>query len=168
MPVQRHVRDIEWLRRRVDVDLASGCWNWRGNRNHKGYGRYHFTTDAGVFTGSAHRLALELALGRPIRTGLYALHHCDNPACCNGEHLYEGTQEKNLSDCRDRGRQVIAHGMELPQAKLSEADIPNILKALATGTAQRTLARRYGVDQAQISRIKNGKAWVRTLEPNLE
>jgi HNH endonuclease/helix-turn-helix protein len=156
----RHIRDLAWLRARVVIDPVTGCWVWRFRRNHRGYGRYTFSTDHGVKTGSAHRLALELELGRPIGDGLSALHHCDNPPCCNGEHLFEGTMLDNTRDCLAKGRREAPRGEENGHAKLTRADIPTILAALAAGTSQNTLARRFGINQSQISRIKNGKAWL--------
>jgi hypothetical protein len=156
----RHVRDLHWLQERVTIDPSTGCWIWRGTCNHKGYGRYHYTTDNGVKTGSAHRLALELRLGRSIRIGLHACHHCDNPPCCNGEHLFEGTVEDNQRDCWTKGRREPIRGEMHGQAKLTEAQVAEILEALKQGEYQRIIANRYGVDQAQISRIKNGRAWL--------
>jgi HNH endonuclease len=45
-----------------------------------------------------HRLVLERKLGRPIRPGFHALHHCDNKRCVNPDHLYEGTHKDNMRD----------------------------------------------------------------------
>lgn len=151
---------MDWLRQRVRVDEATGCWVWRGTCNHKGYGRYHFTNGSGVHTGSAHRLALELKLGRPIRPGLHALHSCDNPPCCNGGHLREGTVSDNQQESFTKGRHPLLRGELAPMAKLTREDVAEILAALERGTYQRVIARQYGIDQAQVSRIKNGKAWL--------
>lgn len=156
----RHVRDLAWLRERVEVDPQTGCWVWQGTCNHKGYGRFNYSTNDGVRTGSAHRLALELKLGRPIQPGLHTLHECDNPPCCNGDHLREGTVSDNQRDAFDKGRQVPARGERNGHAKLTREAVAEILAELERGTYQRVLARRYGVDQAQISRLKNGKAWL--------
>lgn len=52
----------------------------------------------------AHRVALELRLGRPIRPGLVACHTCDVANCVNPSHLWEGTQAENLADMRAKGR----------------------------------------------------------------
>ena len=46
----------------------------------------------------AHRVVLAEKLGRPIREGYEACHHCDTPSCIEPEHLYEGTQLQNASD----------------------------------------------------------------------
>lgn len=156
----RHVRDLDWLRARVEIDPVTACWVWRGTRNHRGYGRFNYSTDQGVRTGSAHRLALELRLGRPIQIGLSALHSCDNPPCCNGGHLREGTISDNAVDAYTRGRHVPARGELNGHAKLTDEDVDDIRAALRRGETQRSIAKRYGINQAQISRIKNGKAWI--------
>lgn len=156
---KRHVRDINWLRTRVVIDPDTGCWNWTGWTNHRGYGRYNYSTDGGVLHGSAHRLALELALGRPIAPGMNACHRCDNPPCCNGEHLFEGTTSENAIDSYTKDRHLRMRGELNGHAKLKRSDLPAILAALAAGEFQKDVAKRYGVNQSQISRIKNGKAW---------
>jgi len=160
MAPPRHIRDVNWLLLRVQIDPATGCWIWQGTCNHKGYGLYRGTDYGGVYTRSAHRLALELKLGRPIRLGLHVLHSCDNPPCCNGEHLREGTVSDNQRESYDKGRHIPTRGELSGHAKLTRAEVAEILAALERGTYQRVLARQYGVDQAQISRIKNGKAWL--------
>jgi hypothetical protein len=157
---RRHVRDSTWLRARVEIDSESDCWVWTGIRNHRGYGRYHYTTDDGVLNGSSHRLALELALGRPLRPGMNACHRCDNPPCCNADHLFEGTTADNQQDCRVKGRARQRRGQEHGMAKLRDADIPAILAALAAGVSQRSCARRFGVSQPTISRIKKHDGWL--------
>jgi len=157
---RRHVRDINWLLARVEIDPVTGCWNWTGIRNHHGYGRYHYTIDGAVLNGSAHRLALELHLGRPILPDMNACHRCDNPPCCNGEHLFEGTTVDNLNDCRNKGRDFVRRGEDHGMAKLTDADVARILAALATGETQSSIAKRHNVSQPTISRIKKEGGWV--------
>ncbi len=77
------------------------CWEWMGACNHRGYGVIKLP---GGRTMTAHRLALETALGRPIRDGMYANHHCDNRRCVRPRHLYEGTPKENVDDMIQRGR----------------------------------------------------------------
>lgn len=56
------------------------------------------------------RLVLTKKLGRSILPGKYALHSCDNPACLNPEHIWEGSQRENVQDMFTKGRQNRASG----------------------------------------------------------
>lgn len=84
---------------KVDVRGPDECWEWRGATG-RGYG---VIRDDGRVK-KAHRIALEIALGRPIGPGLYVCHTCDNRPCCNPAHLYEGTAQDNSDDAVVRGR----------------------------------------------------------------
>jgi hypothetical protein len=85
---------------KVDVRGPDECWEWTGYRCPRGYG----TLWVAGKNKKAHRVALEIALGRPIAPALGALHTCDNPPCCNPAHLYEGTAQDNSDDAAVRGR----------------------------------------------------------------
>ena len=82
------------------VPQPSGCVEWSGHRNEKGYGR--IGTLGGAI--SAHRLAWKLAFGE-IPNGLCVCHSCDNPPCVNVEHLWLGTHADNAADKVAKGRQ---------------------------------------------------------------
>ena len=94
----RSLADRLWGR--VDRSAGpDGCWPWLGCLNRTGYGQIADEEGALQLT---HRVALSLSLGRPLTA--FALHHCDNPPCCNPAHLYEGTQADNIRDMVARGR----------------------------------------------------------------
>lgn len=84
----------ERLASRVVVNPETGCHVWSSTLSTGGYGRVLV---------SAHRLAWELAHG-PIPGGLLVLHKCDNPPCCNPEHLFLGTIADNMADKIRKGR----------------------------------------------------------------
>ena len=75
------------------------CWEWRGNRDVDGYGRFRWNYE--MF--GAHRVAWELAHG-PVPAGMLVLHRCDNPPCCNPDHLWLGTNVENIADRHAKGR----------------------------------------------------------------
>lgn len=88
------------------------CWEWTGEVNSRGYGR--FTTWSGdVRTRHlAHRVAAHLA-GLDV-AGLVR-HRCDNPPCCNPGHLLPGTQSDNMRDAVERER-IDKSGLTVGQA----------------------------------------------------
>ena len=76
------------------------CWPWTGalgGRDGRGYisidGKKH----------AAHRVVYELFNG-PLQEGQVVRHQCDNPRCCNPEHLLVGTRSDNELDKYKRGR----------------------------------------------------------------
>lgn len=72
------------------------CHNWPRKDGVIGY--YESGWIDGVGHVKMHRVALERKLGRPIETGKFALHTCDNKSCMNPDHLYEGTRKDNAQD----------------------------------------------------------------------
>lgn len=125
------------------VDATRGvdaCWPWRGNRQDDGYGRLQSAGHAYY----AHRVALSIALGRPIAAGLFACHRCDNPPCVNPAHLFEGTAGDNLHDSMTKGRWQTKRGV------LS----PAVIQAIrADGDPRDVVAARHGISVRTVYRI---------------
>lgn len=88
------------LRFTAKLQREGECLVFTGSCNEHGYGRIYFA--GGLM--KAHRFAWITAFG-PIPAGLHVLHHCDNPPCCNPEHLFLGTHQDNMADMdsKDRG-----------------------------------------------------------------
>lgn len=88
------------------VDKRAGpdkCWPWVGGSLNEGYGCIRLGSSHGRIV-LAHRAAWAIANG-PIPDGLFVLHHCDNPPCCNPAHLFLGTHQDNMDDMVAKGRQ---------------------------------------------------------------
>lgn len=136
------------------VNKCGDCWEWTGYRIPEGYGMFHAGGSHGNAPVYAHRLAWELAHGRPVPLRGRICHTCDNPACVNPEHLFLGSQADNLNDMRAKGRSRKT-GWRLDSNRAAE--IRNRYKR--GGITQATLAEEYGVTRATISRLLNGKSW---------
>jgi hypothetical protein len=144
------------------VTKGEGCWEWSGSTIGAGYGMLRRDRDSSVL---AHRLSWELAHG-PIPEGMKVCHSCDNPPCVNPEHLFLGTQADNMADMAAKKRHksltrpdLNPRGERNPGAKLTAAQAGEIRAKRAEGIPQRKLARDYGVSEATVSLIVNGKRW---------
>jgi hypothetical protein len=82
-------------------------------------------------------------------------HHCDNRVCVRPSHLFLGTRQDNVNDMMQKGRG--AAGSKNGHSKLTHIQVSAIRRDVRL---QRVIAAEYGVDQAVVSRIKNGKAYV--------
>jgi len=136
------------IRERTKVDPRTGCWEWQGHRNSQGYG-------TGKFPGGsilAHRQAYMTFVG-PVAQGLCVLHRCDNPACCNPEHLFLGTRDQNMADRNGKLRQ--AWGGRIHSAILDEEAVREIRRV----RNDRYFAEKYGVAQITIYQARVGITW---------
>lgn len=153
---------------RIDIDDASGCWNWTGYKNAKGYGMI-----AGPINGKryvpaganmlAHRVSWIVHRGDiPDGEGAHGtvvMHKCDNPACVNPDHLQLGTQADNVRDMLEKGRRPprkVKYGIEHHRSVVtSQADIDLIC---STQGNTKALAEKLGVSISTIKKVrrKNG------------
>lgn len=118
------------------------CLEWIGGTS-KGYGQFYHGVE-GIGHG-AHRFAFALHNGY-IDTELMVCHTCDNPPCCKGEHLFQGTSKDNMDDMRAKGR---ARG----SGNLSDADVQEICRLRELGAGYRELAIRFSVNNITIWNI---------------
>lgn len=139
----------------------NGCWLWTRTKDRHGYG---VITIGSMRDGTrrqeiASRLAWQLLCGE-IPEGLFVLHNCpggDNPACCNPEHLWLGTNTDNMRDKVEKRRH--ARGETHGAAKLTTEQVRTIRERMAGGASNRRLAREHGVSVASISHIRTGRRW---------
>jgi len=97
----------------VDVDSATGCWNWTGGLSYHGYGNAKGIVDGQPYYNS-HRLAYAVFVG-PIPKYESVHHTCSNTTCCNPEHLQPVSVRENIAEWRLRKayEQKIAQLQEL-------------------------------------------------------
>jgi len=125
------------------VAKGAGCWEWQGGRVSEGYGllfERRETAESGkrrqVFE-YAHRISWELHYG-PIPAGKDVLHKCDEPPCCNPQHLFLGDATDNALDMCSKGRHR--------NYVLTEEQKQQAREDFKTGKATRKqLAEKYGV-----------------------
>lgn len=130
----------------------NGCIEWQGYRNKAGYGMLTIDGDR-VY---AHRVSYERYHGK-IPDGMYVLHKCDNPSCCNIDHLFLGTAQDNMTDMVIKSRS--ARGEKQGSAVLTDDQVREIKRRLKMGAKQADLCKIYNVSKYVISRIKNERTW---------
>lgn len=77
----------------------SGCWEYPGWRNATGHVNIYHRTQKWL----VHRFVWTLVKGE-IPKGMCVCHRCDNPPCCNPDHLWIGTTADNNRDMHSKGR----------------------------------------------------------------
>lgn len=134
-------------------DRKEDCWLWMGSSLPKGYGRFY----ANGKMNYAHRFAYETWVGQ-IPDGHFICHHCDNPSCCNPDHLFAGTQKDNMRDCAEKGRVHITlgrwAGIKNPKSKLTNESRFAIEAALKNGDRPTYVAERFGISKVRASQIR--------------
>ena len=152
-----HTNDLFRFTEKLKRDPVSGCLEWTGYINARGYGCFGLKSQSRL----AHRVAYILANGG-IPEGLFVLHRCDNRKCCNSEHLFAGTNDDNMKDMVRKGRQAKQINSGKGNHQYNEGHKLTREKAYeirATPGLQQYLATRFGVTQPLVSLIKSGKIW---------
>jgi hypothetical protein len=89
---------LHYIESRVFKDPHTGCWIWQGPCEH-GYGRISYNTRLYRLTEQRliHRCVVFLTQGSIGELDLVR-HTCNNPPCCNPNHLAIGTHIQNMRD----------------------------------------------------------------------
>lgn len=160
--------DSFWAR----LDKTGDCLEWTGYRDPEGYGQVWF--EGGH--EDTHRLAWRLANG-PIPEGMVIRHFvCDNPPCCNPEHLRIGTLLDNIADMIGKRRQsqgashgsrthpdAVPRGERHHAAKLTVEIVRRIRELHAGGATHGAIAPMFGVSTGTVSKIVLRQRWAHVV-----
>ena len=152
------------------VKADNGCWIFTGFTDKDGYG---WIRDTPTRQTRVHRFSLWYhvyrsvmpwdvfeALGRPP-FNMCVLHSCDNPPCCNPEHLFWGTCKDNTQDMIKKGRRFNNKGDKHPMSKITEEQALEIYNMDGT---LKNIAAKYGITFQMVWRIKHHKAWTHVTQ----
>lgn len=166
---------IESLLKRCKRSALTGCLEWQGTINKRGYG----SVTIGGVRWLTHRLMWALTYGE-VPADKMVLHKCDNRRCCAVEHLFLGTHEDNMEDMVKKGRAAtgdrngarmyperLARGTHNGAAKLTREKVRGIrrLRKLEHLSYSR-LAKIFGVSVPLVGRIVRGEIWQDDIEPD--
>lgn len=140
--------DMFWAR----VNKTDGCWLWTGCTN----GRYGKLSVGGPEV-RAHRFSWELANG-PVPDGLNVLHNCDTPLCVRPDHLFLGTQKRNMDDMNEKGRSIRPKGKDAV-AHLTAAEVIDMRVAYSVGESIASIAKRFDVHPQNAARAIKKITW---------
>jgi hypothetical protein len=145
---------------KVDVRGPGQCWPWRGARDKHGYGRFHTTGHIG--TCLAHRLAFFLINGGDTEAEIDVCHRCDNPPCCNPDHMWAGNALENVCDAIQKGRFFTGpgrRGSTNGNSKLNEDQVITIRANVAAGRSLTSVAQEFSVGLSTVSQICRRETW---------
>ena len=151
------------------------CWKWLKSKSTGGYGQFDYKK----IKWNAHRYSwwyhnecpdLEELKGKQI------MHQCDNPECCNPEHLTLGTPKDNAIDALTRIKKKVyspklekekdisfsRKGENNGRAKLTMEQVNQIRQKRDTGLKYgelKKLAEEYNITYITMQKIIANKLW---------
>lgn len=148
---------------KVLKDTDSGCWIWNGATTRSGYGHFRIKTTEGWSMLRAHIYA-HWKYNGGVGTGNQVMHSCDNPSCCNPEHLSLGTAKENAKDAKDKGRSAkgsknAPNKHKLGGRPLDEDKVKEIWRLYGEGYNQQRISEMIDIHFANVSRVLRKKTW---------
>lgn len=143
------------MRANTTPNAATGCLEWNKYRLPNGYGRTRYQGRNIL----AHRLAWILAHpDEPAPApSVLVCHSCDNPPCCNVDHLFLGTHLTNSQDMVSKGRmniepaQAAARFQRVRKFSHTQIDAIRAEPGLLT-----EVAAKFGCSAVYVSMLRRG------------
>lgn len=137
------------------IKTPDGCWLYTGSPCCK-YGHCRICYGKGEVL--IHRLSWLLFRGS-IPDSMWVLHKCvGHPNCWNPDHLYLGTVQDNVDDCRRQGRIYDRRGERNSHARLTTEIVMEIRQS-PKSVSSATFSRKYGISSAAIRAARRGSTW---------
>lgn len=92
---------------KIDIKGPKECWNWTSTKTKTGYGKINLFSGT---TLAAHRISWVIHHNTLIPDNLHICHKCDNPICCNPNHLFLASSAINSYDAVIKGRKGLLNG----------------------------------------------------------
>lgn len=138
----------------ASTTTSQECILWPWAKYTRGYGKvFHNGGHIGT-----HQYVLQLAIGPPVDPDKWhVLHSCNNPLCCNWNHLRYGSHQDNLTQASREG--FFPCGEQHHNSKLTSNQVTEIRKRFLDGERNASLSREFKVNHVTISNIITRKSW---------
>lgn len=138
----------------IQENPETKCWEWVAlRRKDEGYEYGCFSMNGRM--KRAHRVMWEWINGA-IPPRIFICHRCDNPPCCNPDHLFAGTQQQNMDDMHSKGRGKDYRSEDCCTAKLTAEDVVKIRSMVGTNME---IGALFGVHNSTICQIRKRNTW---------
>lgn len=146
----------------------NGCWNCISHSQYRGGYIHLYKNDKKI---KLHREVLSIKLGRELKPDEMTRHICDNPQCCNPNHLIVGTALDNYNDMIRRGRayfqtnppktkKIIKRKIHDKDVITTEEDVKLIYsKVISENMSQKNVCINYGYTRGVVNNIINKITW---------
>lgn len=153
-----HEERIKLFWNNINKKSPTECWEWQKGKNKDGYGQFKFMGR----NQSTHRVAFFIEYGE-FDKKLCVCHKCDNPTCCNPNHLFLATSAENTQDKVLKGRHKVPCGEKNGQSKLFDKDIIKIRNLYSRNMPQSIIAKLFNLHQSNVHHIVHRKTWGHVL-----
>lgn len=135
------------------------CLVFTGCKDGFGYGLLRIRNANGKsIVKRSHIVAYIHAFGE-IPKGKWVLHKCDNPPCCNPEHLFLGSPADNNRDRDAKGRHWTHLGEDHGNAKLTVEDVLEIRRLRQEGCLLADIGRQFNITDGHVCSIAAKRVW---------
>lgn len=160
-------KDIIRFSSKFKIDKMTKCWLWIGGN--KRYGEFeHTVCFKNKRSIQSHIVSYEMfnniSIPNDRTTGgakkWLVCHKCNNSRCVNPDHLYLGTDQDNMNDMVNSGRQNKASGEKHGNSKFKLIQIKEIRHKYNNGKyTMQNLADQYNTTPQTICKIINNQLW---------
>lgn len=139
---------------------GNGCQYWQAQRNKYGYGivNIYYPGSGKKFSLSTGKAILALRLGYWPDRFEFACHTCDNPPCCNPNHIWHGNPKANHDDMKAKGRGMTGKKCKYQtrERKHSDESIAMLKDMLRNGASIKDTAKAMGMTYGYVRDINAG------------
>lgn len=144
---------LEKLKKSINI-LSSGCWEWEKSKHRQGYGHFPYKGKIEL----AHRISWILHNGK-IPEHVCVCHRCDNPSCCNPDHLFLGNTQDNCLDKEAKNRGNQPKGSKHYNSKLKENQIIQMRNLREKGFTYLEISKKFGISRCHVGLIIRRECW---------